>query len=81
LTWDKIPKGTLTAIVKGSDIIAHSLGLGHQNELRPLKSLNCSLLPETWEALSIKSKSDQESISQQAQSVFQRELQLYTGGS
>ncbi len=69
---------SLAAIIKASDLIAHSLGLGHPASLHKLRSRCEQQLPIAFEALKIPS-GDAPAMLAQVKKLFETEYDLYAG--
>jgi HD-like signal output (HDOD) protein len=78
--WREIQKNSITALVKASNIIAHTLGLGAGRETQQTRRIYEPKLAEAWEHLSV-SESAQREILELAGSTFEQEHSLYESWS
>ena len=79
LSWEALPKDSAAAIIKGADLIAHALGLGHTRTLSKLKAHAEEQLPEVWAHLGIPA-GDAAGILSAVKRSFETEFDLYAGG-
>jgi putative nucleotidyltransferase with HDIG domain len=79
LNWEALPRDSAAAIIKGADLIAHALGLGHTRTLSKLKSRAEEQLPEVWSHLGIPA-GDAAGILSGIKRSFETEFDLYAGG-
>jgi putative nucleotidyltransferase with HDIG domain len=78
--WDTIPSDSSAGIIKGADLIAHALGLGHSRTLGKLKSRAEESLPEVWSHLGIPS-GDAPGVLTAIRRSFETEFDLYASSS
>ena len=74
--WDDIPRDSLTALIKVSDIIVHTTGLQGGKDVASYKRIYGPLLEQAWEFLGVSAK-DQRQLVQDAAREFDSEYQLY----
>ena len=72
------PLTFVAGIVKASDLISHSLGLGHLRGYNKLRTVCEGMLPEAWSYLNIPT-SDQRALLDNARRSFETEYELYAG--
>lgn len=76
MEWRDIEPLSLASIVKASNIIAHSLGLGETSNSARVRAVYEPLLADSWIALAINS-GDQKAILDEARRTFETEYELY----
>jgi putative nucleotidyltransferase with HDIG domain len=74
--WSNFPSLSIVSLVKGADIISHSLGLGFQRELANFKSIFADKLDETWEALRVPA-GERRALLDEIKRTFETEYDLY----
>jgi putative nucleotidyltransferase with HDIG domain len=74
--WSDIPHHSLIAVVKASNIVVHSLGLGEGKDGPRIRAVYEPHLAECWSALAINS-GDQKGILNEARRTFETEFELY----
>ena len=80
--WESFPRGAMVspaAIIKGADLIAHALGLGHSRTLGKLRSMAEEALPTVWTNLGIQI-AESSSVLSAIKRSFETEFDLYAGG-
>lgn len=76
--WGEFPNNPLISIVKGADIIAHALGLGHPRTFGKYKSICEARLGEVWESLGLP-PGDRKDTLKRFEKTFEMEFDLYSG--
>lgn len=76
MDWRDLEPLSLAGIVKASNIIAHSLGLGETSNTARIRSVYEPLVADSWAALTI-SAGDQKNILEEAKRSFETEYELY----
>lgn len=76
--WSEVPKGSIIGIVKGADIIAHALGLGHPKGYAKFKGSCEARLDEVWDNLSLP-QGDKKDLLKRFEKAYEVEYDLYSG--
>jgi HD-like signal output (HDOD) protein len=74
--WEDIPRGSLTGLIKVSDVIVHASGFEGGKETASYKRIYQPILEQAWEFLGVSAK-DQRQLVQDAARDFDSEYQLY----
>lgn len=74
--WSEIQRGSLTGLIKVSDILVHSSGLGAGRDSGMYKKIYAPLLDDAWEFLNVPSK-EQKRLLHEASRTFDMEYQTY----
>ena len=78
--WKEIPAGSVLALVKTANIIAHTLGLGAGREANQARRIYEPMLPEAFEFLGTEEHLQKDILSKAA-STFEDERNLYESWS
>ena len=74
--WTEIPAGSITSIVKLSDMIVHSAGLGATRDVMSYQRIYQPLLDEAWSYFGVQAR-DQKKLLQEIVVDFNAEFQTY----
>lgn len=74
--WTEIPRGSLTGLVKVSDIIVHATGVGEGRDSSLYRKIYAPLLEQAWEFLEVPAK-EQKRLLGDASKEFDAEYQMY----
>lgn len=74
--WSELPEGSLAALVKFSDVIAHAEGLGITKDVVAYQRIYSPLLAEAWESFKVPAK-ERKKLLQDISLDFNAEFQSY----
>jgi HD-like signal output (HDOD) protein len=78
-SWADIPEGSVTSMIKLSDMLVHAIGLGANRDVGAYQRIYSPLLEDAWEFFGV-SMRDQKRLIQEVSLEFDSEFQTYKPG-